>query len=1240
MKICSVPDALRRMAKTLSIVPLALAMISAHAYAQTAPAGVGSQAPGHIAPLALQQMAARYDAYHHIQPGASSNSGQASQGQTNTPRSFYDAVVAPAIAAAQAKSGAAGKSAVAPRPADTTSNSTAAAKIPGFVGPIFTSDISQQYNVPNTYVSLSLDINQDGLPDLVTIQWNGTLNILLNPGKGKLSGIALSSVNTSAVALGVDIPYATVVDLNNDGYPDIAAMDAANNAEIIFLNNKNGGFQNAVSIPIVFSDGATFLGGGGQTVFADVNGDKIPDMVVLTMQILAPSYTTTAIHIRVYPGKGDGTFGTPLPDQTVTFQGQLTSVWSQSLLQDINKDGSPDLMVEFSGYDSSYNSYTFIGTALNSGKGVFTGFPSIFPTTGAVVPNTEVGRGALIYGGLAVSDLNGDGNPDMLFTAQVVLQSYPYISYTVFSAFGNGDGTFQAPVTQIGNQFLDTSDGGIINYADVNGDGILDAVAYTGAGLQVFKGTGGGAFNTTPFVQLNAGQGGEQQPQPADFNGDGTVTIATVDYGAGLASFFMPVNGTYTGPAALSTPGVNPYLSSVLAVGDLNGDGAPDLVSFDVSQIVFNSTTFTSYPALVTAMNDGKGNFTYKTVLSPAAVQSANLNIPNPFVVLKDLNGDGKADLLLTTGSGTGSTPPALALLPGNGDGTFGAPINISLGKTLGCSLFNPAIGDMNGDGFPDIVLSYAGDIACTRNLVGQTTPAGIFVLLNDGKGNFTPSFTPFGFLLGNLKLTDLNGDGKLDIAVADYDLYNNFYYLYVIPGNGDGTLNLAAAVEPLENTVVSSIIPGDFDGDGKQDLTVGVGTQVDASGNAIIGTAGVYLLKGRGDFTFDAPMQYAAGVSPVDGSYIDLNGDGYPDLVMAMATSAPNTTEIYVPVSGLTYLVNHGDGSFGALQQTASPLYVEKTTPSSVYYNPGVFVSDFNGDGAPDVLLNSNSSSVYLNAGGISMALTASAASIPQDTAVTLTATLTPSLNTAGPTGTISFYNNGTLIESLPVSGTTATLSLSTLPVGTNAITATYSGDSNFNAATASTAVNVTVTPLTPDFSFGAATPLGLSLTSGQTGTVSLALSGNATFNGTVALTCSGAPSEATCTVSPASITLAGAQSSTVTVVIATTAPNNTTTAINSMPAWMKTTGGLSLAGMVFALWPGRRRKLSGLWTILLLAGLGVGSAVALTACGGSSSSTPQYKYPGTPAGTSTITLTGTSGGVTHSATFTLKIQ
>ena len=220
-----------------------------------------------------------------------------------------------------------------------------------------------------------------------------------------------------------------------------------------------------------------------------------------------------------------------------------------------------------------------------------------------------------------------------------------------------------------------------------------------------------------------------------------------------------------------------------------------------------------------------------------------------------------------------------------------------------------------------------------------------------------------------------------------------------------------------------------------------------------------------------------------------------------------------------------------------------------------------------------------------------------------------------------------------MPVSSDGAALTLSTLPVGANAITAAYSGDANYNSATSSTSVNmtsVTVAALPAAFTMTTVSGGTLELTVGQTGVATFSLTGNATFNGPITLTCSGAPKGTSCTISPNSVTLTGAQTATFTAVLDTTAPNNHFNATNSFPTWLKTTGGITLAGGLLLLWPSRRRR--NLWTLVLLSTLGLGAMTAITGC--------NHKYEGTPAGTYTITVSAMSGSITQTGTIALTVH
>ena len=1058
---------------------------------------------------------------------------------------------------------------------------------PGFIrAPFFHAGSSTAV----TYASLSADVNKDGIPDLVTVATDGTVNVSLNPGSGSIGKFAISSTNTSAVALGAYPVYATSNDLNGDSYPDLEVLDWANNAVDIYMNRKDGTFADAVAYPITLNSGALFAQGGGGVVFGDVNGDGKPDMVIT-------AFTTTynwpnvssVVSVQVIPGNGDGTFGTPLPEQDYNFNGALSSATGQAQLVDMNRDGKLDLVMLAGGFDSNFDSLSFVTVLKGDGAGNFGAFPGSFPASGTV-PSVDISTGSMYVG-----DVNGDGNPDVLFS---VADSNLYL------ALGNGDGTLNAPTAQ-----LSSLRASLTGFADLDGDGNVDVISYGDGSISVNMGTGNGTFNSTALVQLVSTTGGNQQPAPEDFSGDGKADIVQVDYATTNAGFFLANNGTFLGPAVLTPAGEQASNFLVLATGDLNGDGAQDVIAVDSARI---NEDYVS--ALVAGINDGKGNFKYVTALSGDALEA--IGGSSVQVAIADLNGDGKADLLLTTGSG-------FYLSLSNGDGTFATPTSISLGASPACTPNLTDVGDLNGDGFPDIILAYPGDAYCSGGYF-NTIPSGFFSLLNDGTGNFTPSFTAFGYAAYMPKLIDLNGDKKLDLVLSDVDANDDFFYLYTIPGNGDGTFNLAGAQLTLENTVVTTIIPGDFDGDGKQDLTVGVETQVDGNGMPVYNTSGVELIKGNGDFTFGPPVQYASGLFPLDGKYADFNGDGRPDLALMMTTFDYYTN---VPTSNFVYMANLGGGGFGPPTQTFTSALSTDTSGS-------LFVGDFNGDGAPDVLTNPGSASgLFLNAGAVNLTLSASSATAIQGGTVTLTATINPVVSPQTPTGTVTFYDNGVALETVPVSGQTVAVEISTLAVGQNLITATYSGDSNFNGATSSASIAVTVGVLTPGFTLSSPSPTSLTLQQGATGIVTLTLTGNATFSGQVSVTCIGAPAAATCTVSPTTNTITGIQNATVSVIIATTAPNNHYSAAVNRPSWMMTTGTLSLAGALFFLWPGRRKRLQKFLTVALLIGLGA-AAASLSGCCGSGN-----KYTGTPVGSSKVTITATAGAITQTTTMPVTI-
>ena len=330
-----------------------------------------------------------------------------------------------------------------------------------------------------------------------------------------------------------------------------------------------------------------------------------------------------------------------------------------------------------------------------------------------------------------------------------------------------------------------------------------------------------------------------------------------------------------------------------LAIDDLDGDAILDVVlSTSLGVSVF--------------LGNGDGT------LQPQVSYDAGTDTKQAMAIA-DLDGDGATDVVVT---GQGSATPVGVLL-GNGDGTFAAPVKYPASGTVS---FGVAIGDLDGDAAPDLVVT---------NFFANS----VSVLLGDGDGTFASpvqyatNTNPFAVAIG-----DLDGDGHLDVVV---DTYSGT--VSILLGNGDGTLQARSDVA-IGNP--GGIAIGDVDGDDVLDLVA----------TNCCGETTVSVLLGDGDGTFQAAQTYEAGVGPMDLAIGDLDGDGMPDLVV----TDNNNDEVGLNVA---ILIGNGDGSFQA------PLFYQAgRTPMEVA------IGDLDGDGAPDFAVASNQSeeeavSVFINA-------------------------------------------------------------------------------------------------------------------------------------------------------------------------------------------------------------------------------------------------------------------------------------
>jgi hypothetical protein len=450
-----------------------------------------------------------------------------------------------------------------------------------------------------------------------------------------------------------------------------------------------------------------------------------------------------------------------------------------------------------------------------------------------------------------------------------------------------------------------TGQGGSPSTGGVPGSGGTGGQANQGGGG--LTGTGG-IFNPTGTGGI-VGDGGSPM-----LDGGGRCPISAGSAGSSGS-------GLSFGPAVESLTHAGSF---VVALGDLNGDGQPDLAVANYS--VPPSTVDAGGAGGVGGIGSGTGGSgtggTPGTTPGSMTVflsatggygppQLYNAGINPQSIVAGDLNSDAKADVAVVNDEG-------VSVFFNDGSGTLLPPVSFATGT-------GPvwvALGDLNGDGKADLAVANRGSYNGSEWVGGD-----VAVLLNMGGGTFVAANYPAGASPVSVAMADLNGDGKADLAVASGTGVS------VLLNSGNGTFGAPANYGSGTNPF--SVAAGDLNGDGKIDLAVGSADR-----------ASVLLNLGNG--TFAAAVNYSYASTPYNGSgwvvIGDLNGDGRPDL-------AGNT--LTDPCSAVAVLLNQGSGVFGA------PSYVpaSNSSPSSLT------LGDLNGDGKLDLIVpNGDGVAVLLN--------------------------------------------------------------------------------------------------------------------------------------------------------------------------------------------------------------------------------------------------------------------------------------
>jgi hypothetical protein len=336
-------------------------------------------------------------------------------------------------------------------------------------------------------------------------------------------------------------------------------------------------------------------------------------------------------------------------------------------------------------------------------------------------------------GNVAIGDVNKDGKPDL------VVACGGGRSITVL--LGQGTGQFRAAP---GSPVRVPIGPGEMALGDINSDSKLDMAfaSHDSYGVTLLLGDGTGGFARAPNSPVVMKDG--QHPHThglamADLNGDSKLDLITVNSEDNDVSVALgDGRGGFTrAPKSPFGVGKSPY---PLAVGDLNADGHPDIVATSTAYNANNAPN-----VLTVLFGDGRGDFRKSEV---------PLRTGRPwFVAIGDVNGDGKPDLVTTH-----AEAKPLTMLLGDGKASFTEAADSPF--DLGHSAWAVVIADVNRDAKPDVVA--AGD--------------GVRVLLGDGRGSFKAApGSPFPTGKGSWRLAvgDLNGDGKPDVITSNVESEN-----------------------------------------------------------------------------------------------------------------------------------------------------------------------------------------------------------------------------------------------------------------------------------------------------------------------------------------------------------------------------------------------------------------------------------------------------------------------------------
>lgn len=569
------------------------------------------------------------------------------------------------------------------------------------------------------------DLDGDGDVDAVSVADGSDLTVWTLEGDQGL-------VQSSRIPIGTGANQVVLADLNEDGHSDAIVARAGNYGTdpgdvTVLLGVGDATFHEAHS----FAAGKVPL----WLSVADLNGDEHLDVVTGNAD-----QASTPRNVSVLLGDGAGGLGTPRRRAGIA---ETTAI----LAADFTGDEIADLAV----------AHWDLGISLLPGNGDGT-------FTAAV--NSDVGV-PLTY--LTALDFNGDGMRDLVGAAT----NNGAVAYLP----GKGDGSFAAPLFASGGT-------GARSFAvsERTEDGSLRVFVPDAAhgGLAVHTITDD-AHLVAPGTYLTYASG-PSDVAVADFNRDRKPdVVAANSSGSGLA-LFKGLGGVRL--EAQVPLNVSPRVA--LATGDFDKDGNPDIAAVGDSVSLLR----------------GNGSFTFAPAVDTPLPGSEHRDLD-----AADFDGDGLLDLAVAS-SGPPSGAGQVSVLRGTGGGHFSV-------ATLAAGTHPVAVTarDVNRDGHPDLVVVDQGTFQ------SDTDPGGIYVFAGRGNGAFRPARRyDAGRNPSSVAVGDLNGDSWPDLAVTTEGAGFEFYY-GVLLGNGTGRFGRAQLTQTADFPAQVAI--GSVTADASPDLVI-----------------------------------------------------------------------------------------------------------------------------------------------------------------------------------------------------------------------------------------------------------------------------------------------------------------------------------------------------------------------------------------------------------------------------------